>query len=392
VLLPVPYVDYYFRVYATNSAGESWAAESLSFFATDLISWKQTAAGAHEWTNSVNWSPEVVPNSQFAIAAITNDRSGSQTINVGQTITVGQLILGATNAITVAKMTGGAFRFDNGIWNSRLVVTNTPFSSDVPVTYGSGSGWEISNDTAITLTGNFGGFSNLIKKGTAILTLSGSHSYSGDLIIKSGNIYASEYHVNLVPDASWVQLEGGAYFRLVKSSETIKGVRGTGSVFINGQPCFFIIGTNATGATTYDVTLVAGGELRPGFDATVGDLYLQRSAAANCNAHILGGDIYLDVTGPTTFDRIMFQYGANLISGGNLHLNFLSGYTPTNGSSWDVMVRITSGSIADATPGDPLFASIDSNIAGARFTAAIVGGTIVRVKRADIRGAMIMVR
>ena len=397
VALPTPNISYFYRFYATNSGGESWPAVSQSFFASGQFSWIQAAAGTHYWTNSANWSPAFIPNAASAVVAITNERAGAQTITVDQTITLGRLVVGNTNTIAITtNQTGGAFLFNNVAASPSIEISTTAGSSmTIGATNCVGAELVISNAVDFTITGSLGGFTNLVKAGTGYLTMSGPHRYTGDLVIKAGRVYASEYGSVLVPDSSWIQLENGAFFRMQKVGETIKGVRGVGSVYVNGQPVSIVIGTNSTGTTTYDVNLVAGGELRPGFDATVGDLYLNRSATAGANGHILGGDIYLDVTGPATFDRIMFQYGASLISAGNLHLNFVAPYVPTNGAFWDIFNTVTSGSIADTTPDDPLFTSIDSTpvMPNTRFDAEILTSNKVRVTLVVLpRGSMVILR
>ena len=84
-------------------------------------SWIQTAGGAWVWNNSGNWNG-TFPNGSAAIAYLTNDIAGDQTVNLNQAITVGTLNIGDANgsaAFNLANGTGGGLTFNNS-WDAYL--------------------------------------------------------------------------------------------------------------------------------------------------------------------------------------------------------------------------------------------------------------------------------
>ena len=395
VALPTPNISYFYRFYATNAYGDSYALETTSLFASDQFSWVQAETGTHYWTNAANWSPAVVPNAQGVIAVFTNERAGIQTINVGQAITLGQLIVGNTNAITITKQTGGAFLFDSSAANPRITCTNAAFSTDVPVTYGGGSGLEITNTATVSLQGALGGFSNLVKQGTGTLQIYGNNTFTGSAIIEKGVVTdgnGTPPAGNIIPNNAWVEVANAAEFKMSKNNEAILGARGIGEIYVSNSGRI-VIGTNTADSATYTTRLTSGGSLRPGFDAETGDLYLNFVSAGK--AQIRGGDIYLDLT-TNGHDRIMFKYSENTISAGNLHMNFVAPYVPTNGTFWDVFNNASGGgTIVDGTPDDPLFTSIDSTpvMPNTRFDAEILTSNKVRVTLVVLpRGSMVILR
>jgi hypothetical protein len=361
-----------------------------SFVAADSVTWIQSATGTHYWTNSANWSPEVVPDAVSMSVSITNARAGVQTINVGQSITLGELIVGNTNNITIAKLTGGAFRFDNDSLNPRLQVTTstvtTAVSIAVPVTYGSGTGLDITNNAALTVSGALGGFTNLLIRGPAAsaiyVRLTGSNTFTGDLVIKGGIAVDTDTANHVIPDSAVVQVEDNSTFKM-KKTDVIKGARGKGYVVYGGAAGGkLIIGTNTNGTSAAGYTyVVQGGIIDPGFGTNIAALNIAGASVGGDPGYILGGDIFIDLASASSYDTVGFIRGWSVacpgskIAGGNLHLNFLSGYTPTNGSSWDLVIA-TGANITITDPnGGNIFDSIDANIGGYSFGAELISSS-----------------
>jgi autotransporter-associated beta strand protein len=391
VSLPVAGLAYYYRFYATNSAGGTFPSDSKVLYATNLITWIQTAAGTHYWTNSANWSPAFVPDSAGLSVVITNDYAVGQTINVDQSITLGELAYGNTNVTTLAKLTGGAFRFDNGAKPGRIWNIGATGSIAVDVTFGSSTQLEVQVDSpGLTLSGVLGGFSNLVKSGSGALDVTAANMFTGDLVIRKGQVGTGSSS-SVVPDASVVQVENGAVFRMGRT-DRIRGARGTGYVtHINGVGNgYLVMGTNTVPSPGYTY-LVDGGTMSPGIGTNIGALYTGSSSGGD-PAAILGGDIYVDVASGSSYDKIVFVRGSaqNLILGGNLHLNFADSYLPQTGAYWDIISIQTSGTIAD-TNGGALFTSIDSSISGATLTAEIVTSNKVRVTLQSFRTGTLMI-
>jgi len=82
--------------------------------------WTPTAGGTYSWNNNGNWDA-AFPNVSAATANLTDNIGGDQTVNLGQTITVGTLNIGDADgsaAFTLANG-GGGLTFNNS-WDAYL--------------------------------------------------------------------------------------------------------------------------------------------------------------------------------------------------------------------------------------------------------------------------------
>src|SRR5258706_7209655 len=102
---------------------------SLHSIATHAAVWTNVITSSPQnWNVAGNWmSPAAYPNGNVAIAYITNDIPGDQTINLNALITNGSLTLGdtsSTHSFTLAA-SGGTLTFQNNGSEASLIQTPT---------------------------------------------------------------------------------------------------------------------------------------------------------------------------------------------------------------------------------------------------------------------------
>jgi len=157
--------------------------------------WNQTAAGTgYNWQTTTNWTPNTVPNGVDAVASLTNNIAGAQTISLNGTVTLGTLNIGdsdGTHAFTLQNGTVGSLNFDvtsgnaaihktSGsagdaisatiILNDNLVVTNSATAKRIAF---NGSIGEGSSGKSITFAGGFGDLNNANNSFTGGVNLTG---------------------------------------------------------------------------------------------------------------------------------------------------------------------------------------------------------------------------
>ena len=122
------------------------------------LHWNNSAGG--NWTTATDWTPNTVPNSTTQIAFI--DASGTYTVNITSTVTVG----GLTDASSTAtlEINGGTLNADGAASITNLILTGTNNGS------GGGAGTLQGSGTVdITNTLTSSGFAEMGGSGTTIL-------------------------------------------------------------------------------------------------------------------------------------------------------------------------------------------------------------------------------
>ena len=122
------------------------------------LHWNNSAGG--NWTTATDWTPNTVPNSTTQIAFI--DASGTYTVNITSTVTVG----GLTDASSTAtlEINGGTLNADGAASITNLILTGTNNGS------GGGAGTLQGSGTVdITNTLTSSGFAQMGGSGTTIL-------------------------------------------------------------------------------------------------------------------------------------------------------------------------------------------------------------------------------
>lgn len=201
-----PHTTHYYRFFASNNSGTSWAAATGSFHTMDVHTFTPTTSGTYSWNQVENWNSYGVPvggaTTGVTIFENTSVAAGSGALAIEgdpSTLTLNALSLNglgpdATSAATVSVGTAGntwtlggnsPAVFLNGNRNTHsLHVTvhpNLELAEDATF-QGHGS-------AAFTFSGSITGAKSLIKTGGSSLALSGAgSSYSGGLHVKEGTL------------------------------------------------------------------------------------------------------------------------------------------------------------------------------------------------------------
>ncbi len=232
----------------------------------------------------------------------TQDRTGTTTVTSGNLTT--QVAMSSSAFV----ITGGNFSTSAGSQidnNASITLSGGTFTINGSDTVGalSGSGGTLnlgsntlttsvsagSSSFSGTITGTGGG---LTKSGSGELILAGTSNYTGSTSVSAGTL-----RVNGSLGATAVSVSSGA-----------------------------TLGGNAT--ISGAVTLNNGGTLAPG--NSVGTMDLNGGLTLNS-----GGNVTMEITGASTFDRIIVTGGSGISYGGVLHIS-LGGFTPAYNSTYDL--------------------------------------------------------
>jgi autotransporter-associated beta strand protein len=165
---------YYYVVFATGPYGQSALSTEVSAipFIGPQFSWTNTiTAAAQGWNTAANWSNGVAfPNNAQAVAIINSAISASQTINLNQAVTIGELNLGAS---------GGGASFNLAANGGALTLNNSP---------GTASVLQLASSRGDTISAplNVNGDLNVANASASALTLSGGVSSTNNLLVDSG--------------------------------------------------------------------------------------------------------------------------------------------------------------------------------------------------------------
>jgi autotransporter-associated beta strand protein len=166
------------------------------------FTWARGVGGTFSWnnnalfgdTNGNNWGAAPAgsfPNVAGDIANLTNNTTATQTVNLGQDITTGQLVFGngaAVNTRTVASGGVGSFvlTMDNGASNA-VIAQNSSSTANVTAALGiSGNGvLNLSNNSSGQLNIN-GGVTSLLGTGTQSINKTGNGTVTVNSVIGNG--------------------------------------------------------------------------------------------------------------------------------------------------------------------------------------------------------------
>jgi autotransporter-associated beta strand protein len=220
-----------------------------------------------------------------AILLATQKYGGATTINGGILQLGSGTTTGAAGTATITINSGGTLQLGDG---------GTAGSVSGTVTVNSGGTFDFNRSDAVTITSKIGGSGTLAKDGGGTLTMSGSNTFAGDLVVNSGLL---SYGGNT-------------------------GSFPSGNFFVNGGTLDFGSLTKMMGAA--GVLTLAGGTISGSGTLTGTSAYQLQAGTVNI---ALGSAVDVNMTGPGTvsFLKALPGGGTNYwISGGVLNLNAFS--------------------------------------------------------------------
>jgi len=346
--------------------------------------------------NPDNWASGTVADGAGSIADFNTANIATDTfINVQDTDPViGKLIIGDSDGTNNYRFQNGQLLMNNGASDAEITInvlssSFAVFAGDAPLNVGGTGNLKITNNDhniatptvprfVATIGGNISGSGDVIKSGVSPVLLTGVGTYAGNTYVTEGTLISNN-DFDALPATTNLILSSGTNYQALDAS-IINGVHGNGYIWTSGSQ--ITMGTY-TGFINNTIILGSGGEMRPGdtnpaAPGTVGTLSLsQPSIPFNYFEIRSGSDTYLDFASLASYDQINVFRAAGADSpvlGGNLHLNFLNGFSPIRGDTFDVFVGFTGTQFIDPNGGN-LFDSITSNILGGDYTASIIQGS-----------------
>jgi fibronectin-binding autotransporter adhesin len=217
--------------------------------------WNQTAAGTgYDWQTITNWTPNTVPNGVDAVASLTNNIAGAQTISLNGTVTLGTLNIGDSTAtyygFTLQNGTGGSLTFDVTSGSAAINKTGsgTTTTDTISATISLKTNLNVTNSSSsrLTISGAIGenssGKSITIASGVNDLN-NASNSFTGGINITGG---ASLYATSLANAGS-------------NSALGNSGTIALGSLATTGLLGFSSLSANSTTDRTVDLAGTTGG-------------------------------------------------------------------------------------------------------------------------------------
>jgi len=171
-----------------------------------------------------------------------------------------------------------------------------------------------------------------------------SNDYSGKTVIL-GNLSTGVNASTVIPDTSDVVLGSGVLTIGGGSQESIKSLSGFGTVDFSTTTSRMNVGIGATLTTNGQVKVVNGGVVTPGDSTgfnTVGTLIL----GANVTSLLVDDAstaLNFQLGSLSSFDTISLTTAGSAITinGGTLNLSLINGYTPTVGSTFNIITGQT---------------------------------------------------
>ncbi|TAE78636.1 MAG: hypothetical protein EAZ65_04565 [Verrucomicrobia bacterium] len=176
---------YYYRFYASNSAGGSWASSTRSFTTAGPSSTK--ANNATDLSSAASWTNNSVPAGGLAVWDGTVTGDNSVTIGTGISL-LGIRFADPGGNVAIAPGSAGALELGSG--GLDLSASNKTLLVGAPVVLSGDQTWTTGSSgaaasTQITVGGNISGAAELRVAGTAGrgVALTGTNSFSGGFVL-----------------------------------------------------------------------------------------------------------------------------------------------------------------------------------------------------------------
>ena len=186
--------NYFYVVYAVGTGGNSIyspEASAAPFAGPPPIYWVNAiTTSAQGWNVNTNWSNGTAfPNSTQATAIVNSPIAAGQTINLNQSITVGDLSLGASGGAFNLTGNGGALTFDDTPGQALLVELSASKGDTISAPVILNSDLNVSNLSvnALILAGPISGTNGITILGPGTVALSGINTFNGGLAAAGGH-------------------------------------------------------------------------------------------------------------------------------------------------------------------------------------------------------------
>jgi fibronectin-binding autotransporter adhesin len=355
---------YYYAVSAVGPYGQSLpsALVSATPFVGNGITWTNTiTASAQSWNANANWTNAAAfPNATQAVALVNSAITANQTINLNQSVLIGELNIGASGGAAAFNVAanGGTLTFDNtpGAASVTQLASSAGDTISAPLILNGSLNLYNTSQNPLTLSGNITGTNNLVvNAGTVVL--GGTTTYGGTTAIAQGTLQIGS---SLALQDSTLNFNSGSLtFGSGITAATMAEVTGT-----NGAQ-----NLSLTNLSSGAVALTVGGD----------------NATTNYGGQLSGtGSLTKNGTGTLTLSNANYT-GATTVSGGTL--NITGGTVGSSTSAFGVASTATQAGIATVSGGTLLAGSVsvgtDGNSTGAltisgnanaAFSSVAVGG------------------
>jgi autotransporter-associated beta strand protein len=185
---------YYYAVSAIGPYGQSPFSAMLSAtpFIGNGIAWTNTiTTSAQSWNVNSNWSGNAFPNATQAVALVNSPIAANQTINLNQSVIIGELNIGASSGAAAFNVAGngGTLTFDNtpGTASVTQLASSKGDTISAPLILNGSLNLYNTSANPLTLSGNITGTNNLVVNGgTAVL--GGTTTYGGTTTVAQGTL------------------------------------------------------------------------------------------------------------------------------------------------------------------------------------------------------------
>jgi autotransporter-associated beta strand protein len=269
------------------------------------------------WDLPTNWTPAGVPNGIGSVAILTNNlTTAPRTNTIDTAVTVGKLRIGSLDGATnlVIDASGGsALTMNNGGAGAEISSTTGSVSDSINAPIELADDLTITNTKTLLLRGpiselgpvsGYGEPRSLIKAGNGTLTLSGTNSFSGGLILKDGMVNgpgkigtgpvmlgdtSGTNSPSLIGSGTYTNpitvMAGSTGVKTIRNAGTSAALTISGPITLNGD--LLVNAGNSTLSTTLSGVLSGAGTLTTSGSSTAG-IYV-----ALTGANTFGGGVRL---------------------------------------------------------------------------------------------------
>jgi autotransporter-associated beta strand protein len=285
---------YYYAISAVGPYGQSSpsALVGVTPFVSDGIVWTNTiTASAQSWNVNANWSGNAFPNATQAVALVNSPIAANQTINLNQSVIIGELNIGASGGAAAFNVAanGGTITFDNTPGTASVTQLASSKGDTISAPLDLNGSLNLYNTSAnpLTIYGNITGTNNLLVN-SGLVVLGGTTTYAGTTTVAQGTLQIAS---PLALQNSILNYNSGSLtFGGGISAATLGGLSGSQNLSLTNTVSAALaltVGANNLN-TTYTGALTGSGSLTK---SGTGTLTLTGTNNFTGNTTVLGGNL-----------------------------------------------------------------------------------------------------